>query len=33
MLVKRPFVLGNSFGLVGFHKADWEQVLRDNDCL
>lgn len=29
MLVKRPFLLGENFGLVGFNKAEWShQVLN-----
>jgi arsenate reductase len=27
-LVKRPFVLGNGFGLVGFKEADWAKVIQ-----
>jgi arsenate reductase (glutaredoxin) len=27
-LVKRPFVLGDSFGLVGFDPAAWNRVFR-----
>lgn len=26
MLVKRPFVLGRDFGMVGFNEKDWEKV-------
>ena len=26
-LVKRPFVLGNNFGLLGFRQPEWEKVL------
>lgn len=26
-LVKRPFLLGDGFGLVGFKPAEWQQVL------
>lgn len=26
-LVKRPFLLGDGFGLVGFNEADWAQAL------
>lgn len=26
-LVKRPFLLGDGVGLVGFKEADWAQVL------
>lgn len=26
-LVKRPFVLGDSWGLVGFREEDWKKVL------
>jgi arsenate reductase len=25
-LVKRPFVLGDTFGLVGFDRAEWERA-------
>lgn len=28
MLVKRPFVLGDAFGLVGFDEAVWAKALR-----
>lgn len=27
-LVKRPFVLGGGFGLVGFKEAEWAKVAR-----
>ena len=27
-LVKRPFVLGNGFGLVGFKEAEWGVALK-----
>ena len=27
-LVKRPFVLGEDFGLVGFKEAQWDAVFR-----
>lgn len=27
MLIKRPFVLGKNFGLVGFKEDAWEKVL------
>ncbi len=27
-LVKRPFVLGDGFGLVGFKEADWSAVIQ-----
>ena len=27
MLVKRPFVLGEGIGLVGFHEKEWEAAL------
>lgn len=27
MLVKRPFVLGKDFGLVGFHEDEWSKVI------
>lgn len=27
MLVKRPFLLGDHFGLVGFNKAEWSKSL------
>jgi arsenate reductase len=27
-LVKRPFVLGDTFGLVGFDQAEWARVAR-----
>ena len=27
-LVKRPFVLGDDFGLVGFKEADWDTVFK-----
>ena len=26
-LIKRPFLLGEGVGLVGFKEADWEEVL------
>ena len=26
-LVKRPFVLGDGFGLVGFKEADWAKIM------
>jgi arsenate reductase len=29
-LVKRPFVLGDTFGLVGFDPAGWEVALRES---
>ena len=28
-LVKRPFVLGDAFGLVGFNQAEWEVAFRE----
>jgi arsenate reductase len=28
MLVKRPFLLGEDFGLVGFNEAEWAQKLK-----
>ncbi len=28
MLVKRPFVLGDDFGLLGFKEANWEAALE-----
>lgn len=27
MLVKRPFLIANDFGLVGFNEADWSKKL------
>ena len=27
-LVKRPFLLGNNYGLVGFNEAIWEEVIK-----
>ncbi len=27
-LVKRPFLLGNHYGLVGFKEATWEKVIK-----
>lgn len=27
MLVKRPFVLGDQFGLLGFKEEEWKAVL------
>lgn len=27
-LVKRPFVLGKDFGLVGFKETDWDLIFR-----
>lgn len=27
MLVKRPFLLGEDFGLLGFKKAEWSKVI------
>ena len=27
MMVKRPLVVGDGFGLVGFKEAEWEQAL------
>ncbi|MEN8843942.1 MAG: ArsC/Spx/MgsR family protein, partial [Lentimonas sp.] len=27
-LVKRPFVLGNGFGLVGFKEAEWVGAIK-----
>ena len=27
-LVKRPFLLGNHYGLVGFKEAIWEKVIK-----
>jgi len=29
-LVKRPFALGDTFGLVGFDQAEWERALRES---
>jgi arsenate reductase len=29
-LVKRPFVLGDTFGLVGFDQAEWARALREH---
>ncbi len=29
-LVKRPFVLGDRFGLVGFDQAEWERMRSAN---
>ncbi len=29
MLVKRPFLLGDGFGLVGFREKEWEAALGD----
>ena len=26
MLVKRPFLLGNDFGLLGFKEAEWSKI-------
>lgn len=28
MLVKRPFLLGKDFGLLGFQEKKWQQVLK-----
>lgn len=28
MLVKRPFLLGDSFGLLGFKEIEWSQIIR-----
>jgi arsenate reductase len=28
-LVKRPFVLGETFGLVGFHQAEWARAFGE----
>lgn len=28
MLVKRPFLLGNGFGLLGFHPEEWSKKLE-----
>lgn len=28
MLVKRPFLLGDDFGLVGFNEIEWSQKLK-----
>jgi len=28
MLVKRPFLIGNDFGLTGFKESEWVEVLR-----
>lgn len=28
MLVKRPFLLGKDFGLVGFKEAEWAKTIR-----
>jgi len=28
MLVKRPFLLGESFGLVGFNESKWSETLE-----
>ena len=30
-LVKRPFVLGDTFGLVGFDQAEWAGALRKSE--
>ena len=27
MLVKRPFLLGEDFGLIGFNEKEWSQKL------
>ena len=27
MLVKRPFLLGDNFGLLGFKETDWSKVI------
>jgi arsenate reductase len=29
-LVKRPFALGDAFGLVGFDQAEWARALRES---
>ena len=29
MLIKRPFLIGDGFGLVGFKKDEWEKVFSD----
>jgi arsenate reductase len=29
-LVKRPFILGDAFGLVGFKQAEWEAAFRES---
>ena len=29
-LVKRPFALGDTFGLVGFDQAEWEVAFRES---
>lgn len=28
MLVKRPFVLGKNFGLLGFKEGEWKEILH-----
>ncbi len=28
MLVKRPFLLGNGFGLLGFKEAEWSEKIK-----
>jgi Spx/MgsR family transcriptional regulator len=30
MLIKRPFLIGNGFGLTGFNKVEWSKML---ECL
>lgn len=30
MLVKRPFLLGEHFGLTGFNKTEWSTVLKSS---
>lgn len=30
MLIKRPFLLGNQFGLVGFNETEWSKVFNSN---
>lgn len=31
MLIKRPFLLGDTLGLTGFKEEEWSQVLLENE--